>query len=294
MKEWIESHPYITGGAVLGVLILFLILRGGSSSSSQSPNTGVAGTGLSSSDYTSLQEAQLSSGAQLQAQQTAANTQISQYNAQVVETQIAANAKQYEDELNANTNLQSILTGGQVTENTNDYAYKSAVAQIGGRVQLAGIQANEADVAQTTQAQTLQVEYEQATKQAQITSDAQTAQAQANADTQKQIADDAALVQLGQITTQQQAQQIVGNLDYTQILSDNSTVNHEISAQESEIQGGLQVVQSGVLNKGGQGGTDQTSAFNTLFGAGGAAPPTATGGFGVNIPGLGSFGVSNP
>lgn len=300
IKAWIESHPYITGGAVLGLVILYFLLSSGSSSQQASASTGVAGTGLSSADYTSLQEAQIQTGAQLQAQEDAGTEATNQLNAQVAATQINANAQTVQDNLAANVQLQNILTSGQVQSQANTIQGQLGLAQTGAQVSIAQTGATENEDIATTQANTLQAQYADAIQSQQIVSDAQTQQAEANASTQTSIANYAAQVQLAGIGAQENQTNVEGAVTLagiqTQGSVDTTAIQTQATEQENQLnyEGGVVstvsgIVQSGVLNKGGSGGANQVSVLSSLLGTGGVAPTPSNSGFGVNIPGVGSF-----
>lgn len=76
MTAWIKAHPYATGGIVLFVGVLFLLLRGKGGSSAASSSTSALGA--------AEQIAQI---------QAAAGAQSAQVNAQVSAAQISANAQ---------------------------------------------------------------------------------------------------------------------------------------------------------------------------------------------------------
>ena len=320
IKQWIEEHPYIFGSAILGVIILYFLLSSSGSSSSPAASQGVGGSGLSSSDYASLQEAQIQAGAQQYAQQNAATEQNNTLSAQLAATQLQTQAQTQGEQLAANVQLQNILTAGQVQdtstagqvtlgENTNATNLSLAQVQTGGQVQLAGISAQENEYTAGTQAQTLEDEYSSAVQSQGIISQAQTSQAQITANTQQDIANYAAQVQLGQqgVTNLQTLTtgQVENNAITTQGEEYNTGVAGNVSEQQNYLtylqgvqQQGVSLVQSGALNKGGSGGANQVSFLSTLFGGSGAAPtPTSSGfNFGISIPGVGSVGAgaTNP
>ena len=328
IKGWIEEHPYLTGGAVLGIIVLYFLLSSGSSSSSTAATSqGVGGSGLSSSDYVSLQEAQLQTGAQLTAQQNTATEQSNQYSAELAATQINANTTSQANQLAAQVQLQNIVTSGTVSTNANETALATANAQIGGQITIAGIgaQQNEYDTSSAanvsefntgTQAGVMENEYNNAVASQKIVSDAQTAQAGINADTQTSIAQYAANVNLAQIGAGEFTTQTAGQVSMAGINAQAGVENNQITTQGQEYQtgettslaaliaqlnasttktnAGIAVVNSGVLNKGGSGGANQVSFLSTLFGGSGNAPTPTNSGFGISIPGVGSVGVSNP
>lgn len=115
MTAWIKAHPYATGGIVLFVGVLFLLLRKGSSpAASSSSSLGAA-------------EAQI---AQIQA---AAGAQSAQYNAQVEGARISANA-QTQAQNDALVAQQSTIIG-QVAEYGLNYKAALATTQAQTRTQ---------------------------------------------------------------------------------------------------------------------------------------------------------------
>jgi hypothetical protein len=328
IKAWIEEHPYLTGGAVLGIVILYFLL---SSSSNSSPQVVQQSGGLSSADQASLAQTQIQTGAALQAQQNQATEQSNQLSAELAATQINANASTTANQLAAQTQLQNILTAGQVQnystdagvtlgENTNATQLALAQVQTGGQVTLAGISAQENEYTAGTQASTLQAEYDAAVQSQGIISDAQTQQAQANSTTQQQIADYAAQVQLAGIngTTAVNLaniganENVVNNQTSANLMAYQTGSNNQAAVDVASVDAYGNVINSG-LNylKSSNPNAEQVSLFNTLFGQ----PSTVTGGnfkastgsgastaaaqqlpssFGITIPGIVGFTTTNP
>lgn len=176
--EWVKEHPYLSGGFVLGIVILIFVhsSSSGNAVSAATTSAGVDGSGLSSGDYASLQAAQLQSGTQLQEATLQANAQTSNINAQVAATQIQANSQVQIAQLQQQADLQSTLTGGQVSLDTNHSTLQAILAQTGAQVSIAGIQTQGTTDVASIQSQTIQDQYDDAVKSQQIISDAQTAQ----------------------------------------------------------------------------------------------------------------------
>lgn len=298
IKAWIEEHPYLTGGAVLGLIVLYFLLTSGSSNSSSGQTTTQGG--LSSADQATLQSQQIQTGAALQAQQNQATEQSNQLSAELAATQINANAGTTANQLAAQVQLQNILTAGQVqnystqtgydtshdtnqtnlslNENNNSTQVALANMQIGGQVQLAGISAQENEYAVGTQASTLQAEYDAATKSQGIISDAQTQQAQINANTQQQIANYAAQTQIAgygvQIAGINASADVTNNQTAAQLAAYTTGSNNQAAVDLGAINAYGNVINSG-LNyiKGANPNAEQVSFLNTLFGQ----PSTVTG-----------------
>lgn len=127
--EWVKSHPYITGGIVLGALVL-VMMTGGSSDSSGGTVT------YGSTDVASATELQL---AQLAAQSTTSQyaMQLSasqDYNAsQVAMTAMGADVAKYTADLAAAVQMAGINASAQTSQ---------LESTLGAQVQLAGIDAN--------------------------------------------------------------------------------------------------------------------------------------------------------
>lgn len=182
--DWVKSHPYLSGGLALGIVLLFFVLSRGSSSSSSTGQSatssdGVNDSGLSSSDYASLQEAQLASASQLQQTQTAAQAQAEQDQSALQADQIQASAQNVQNQLAAQVALQNIQTSGAVSENTNSTQLMEVQAQTGGQVAINQQNVTgQVDVA-GIQAGVLEDQYNDSVQTQQIIASAQTAQTQA-------------------------------------------------------------------------------------------------------------------
>ena len=180
--KWIEEHPYISGGLVLGVIILFFILSSSNSSASASTATTDA-SGLTPAQDASLQALQLQSATQLQGAQIQAQTQANSDSAAVAAAQVQANAQTTAAQLAAQVALQNIVSSGQVQMQTNDTTLQAVQAQIGGQVMINQQNTQGSVDVAGIQAQTLQQQYSDAVQSQQIISDAQTQQAQITANT---------------------------------------------------------------------------------------------------------------
>lgn len=300
IKTWVESHPYLSGGFVLGAIVLFVVYS--SSGETVQASGGVGGTGLSSGDYASLQATQLNDAAQMQTQQNQLSSQTNQLQAELNATALTTAATNTANQLTAQVQLQNIVTSGQVQEQTNSTALQQTQAQIGGQVQIAGIGAQENEQIAGIQSSTLEDQYATAVQSQNIISQAQTSQAQINGNTQTAIANYAASVQLATIGQQINTVNQTAAVDTDYINQQSAlTLNQQnnayneygqlINYQTTALQTGVGVVESGVLNKGGQGGVNQASFLSTLFGGSGSVPVTNNNST-FTIPGLVS--ISNP
>ena len=125
MFHYVEEHPYLSGGLVVGLVILFVVIR--RSAESSSGGSVVSAGGPSES----LQAAGISAGAQLQATQIAANVQISGYNAQVNLAEIMSAADVVKTGMAYNLELERIYQTVDVTKYTTDASLKLGLAQLG-------------------------------------------------------------------------------------------------------------------------------------------------------------------
>lgn len=121
MLDWIKEHPYLTGGLVLGAIVLWVILRSGSSSQSTAASTTV--TGSTGPDDT-IAAAEIAAGTQIGLAQVAANAQTVASNAQTNQLQIAAQVQNLQTGAGVainNQNTQASLTLGlaQAGQGTN-------------------------------------------------------------------------------------------------------------------------------------------------------------------------------
>lgn len=156
IKAWIEKHPYLTSGLVVGIIVLFYLLSGSSSNAS----TASAGNGDIPPGELSLSEAQLASGTQLQAQSDQLTAQ--------------------QNELNAGLSAAAIQAA--TTNTANQLAAQTADQNIGGQVSIAQIQGNTQVSTAGIQGQVLEDQYNQQTAQQGIIANAQTAQTQISGD----------------------------------------------------------------------------------------------------------------
>lgn len=123
-KEWVEKHPYLTGSLALALILLFWLMR---RSSSTAQTQQVVSTGPSES----LQALELQAGTQVQTAQLQAQTQVAAYNAALNATQLTTAAQTTQDQLAAQVQLQSILSGADVANFQTGGALALGLAQLG-------------------------------------------------------------------------------------------------------------------------------------------------------------------
>jgi len=142
--NWLEEHPYLTGGLVLAVIVLFLVLRGRSSASASTVQAGPSDA---------LQAASLQAQVQQQSVQAAADVQNNQTGAALaahladVQASLAAIAATKTIELQkitteGNTAVYGARAGLEAVQSTNLAQADIADTASTAGVQIAGISAN--------------------------------------------------------------------------------------------------------------------------------------------------------
>lgn len=117
MLDWIKEHPYLTGGLVLASIVLYMIWRS-SSTSTSSTNPNIVTTGPSDT----IQAMEIQAGAAVQGAQIQSNTQIAGYNASLNAVALQQGTAQYAD----------LLSAG-VYNNQTAAALQLGLAQIGAQ-----------------------------------------------------------------------------------------------------------------------------------------------------------------
>jgi hypothetical protein len=109
MIDWIKDHPYLFGGLLVGLLILFVLYRNAQSAAASvaAQSTGPA---VSTGPDDTIQAAEIAAGTQVAQAQLAANQTVAGYNASINAAAIAAQSQ----------NLQT--SAGVVTNNVNTQA----------------------------------------------------------------------------------------------------------------------------------------------------------------------------
>lgn len=130
MVEWVKEHPYLSGGLVLALIVLFLVLRGRGSSSQQ-----VRAGGPSES----LQAAQMQTQLQQQGIQAQADAHAGDTAAALAAKMAETDAQNFATQSARDVALQNIAIAGQTEQ------YKT---QVGGSVAMAGY-ASQAAIADT-------------------------------------------------------------------------------------------------------------------------------------------------
>jgi hypothetical protein len=306
---WIKQHPYLTGSLVLGLLVLYLILRGARSGGGTS--TVIQSGGASDA----LQAAQLQATVQGNAIQAGADVQNNALaaalaaksidasttlgvagaqrdvalaginaGAETADTQTAALLASNQAAFAADLQKTAIQTGGQVSIANTVAGAQVQIAGIQAPVQMAAIDAavkTQADIDKTSVDLATINEAGAVTINGQNTArDTNVAQIQGN--TLFGIADLQAGVQNNMINSetflQGKALDIQGTLDQNTIEAHSAAINQF-----------FQSLNSGVFNKGGEGGQNQTQVTTSLFGTPtpGATPGSPVAGFGSFLAGLG-------
>lgn len=120
MFHWVEEHPYMAGTLAVGVILLFLVFRRGSS--------GGASTVISNSGPSDVA---IQSGSALQFAQMSSQTQIAGYNAAVNIRELETAADVEKSRLARDVYLTGILSGADVSKYTVDAQLKLGLAQVG-------------------------------------------------------------------------------------------------------------------------------------------------------------------
>lgn len=115
MLDWIKEHPYLTGGAVLALVVLYVIWQNAQSSSAAASSSTAAGsydpsTGTYIPDDT-IQQAQLSAQTAIDTAQISANAQVAQVNAATNQAAIAAQVSEDQAAFGAETTDTSTEAG---------------------------------------------------------------------------------------------------------------------------------------------------------------------------------------
>lgn len=121
MIDWIKEHPYLAGSLGVGLLLVFIMIRKGASSS--------APVAASSGIDPTIAAAQIASGNALQQDQTAANVQVANFQAQQNIAQLMASAQTTQAQIAADT-----------TNRQTAAALQLGLAQVAGTVSIYGTQ----------------------------------------------------------------------------------------------------------------------------------------------------------
>lgn len=125
MIDWIKEHKLLTAGLVVGIIVLFRLLRSGGSSSSASSG------GYYSGPSESLQAMQIQTGAALQGAVLQANTDQAKLNAAVNIAEMGYAYDYAKTVLGAQFASQELLVTADVTKYQTDAAVRVALAQQG-------------------------------------------------------------------------------------------------------------------------------------------------------------------
>lgn len=131
MVQWIEEHPYLTGGLVLAVVVLWVIIRNRSQASQN------AQTVYSGGPSENLQALELQSGLQLQSSQLAAQTQIAGYNAATNAVQLQTAGAIANAQIGAG--VQNTQTAAQLQLGLAQLGYTPSVSPFGLTTPISGV-----------------------------------------------------------------------------------------------------------------------------------------------------------
>lgn len=272
--QWMRERWYWVVGAILGLLLVYLYLK--NRSDSTAPTT--ASTDTSATDASTLaaeynaDATAASANAQLQTAQVQAQSAAQQTaQAAAAQVQIAQLQLQQQQDVDA-TNL-GIATSG------NNASVALANSNNAAAVQIAGLQYGSVNT-QANDALTLgqynddtQVALQNgidATNYATTLSNNQTALSEYTI--QGQVANNA-ITTAGQVDDATTAAQLAATQAYYGAATQIS--NNQTQAQQNMFNTAASIISSGQLNKGGEGGTIQQTAFASLVGAQGAAQTSA-------------------
>lgn len=278
MIQWIKEHPYLSGGLVLAVIVLILVLRRAASSTpvgsvaqASGPSDAVTTAGIAAQAQQSQVDAQASVANNTLATQYA----VAQLQAQNVDNQTAAAR---------DVALQNILTQGQTAQyatsgnvqiaqssdaanvaiaNTNASA---AVAQTGIQAQVAALTVNDQLAAvENTNATSLgvaQIQGDVTNNQTAAALSLGLAQTKAAVDINGQNVSGAVAINANNNAT---AQTYIGTLGAVSMaqLDALTQANNNQFILENET---LKSVNAGVFNKGGEGGAHQVSVAGAILG----------------------------
>ncbi len=279
---FVKEHPYAIGGLLLGGFLLFVLLR-----SKASAAVTTTGSAQSAGLPASVVQSQLEAGAAIQTAQLQQAQQVNDENFQLA---LAAqkNAADYATaQLNAqtstaqqvnaitgSTNIATIQAGVQNNAISTQASVINEQTQTGLQAALAGdqLQLSADQLQQAAAMGTAQINANQNVSLAQIAADRDTAIANTTATAQ---------VDLGALAanTQTTVAQIGGQVAMAQIQGGVSVAQMQLQNQSQENQRILDLVKSGQLNKGGEGGANQLAAIAAATGQpsiAGSAYGTAT------------------
>lgn len=151
--NWIEEHPYLTGGLVLAVIVLFLVLRGRSSASSTVVQAGPSDAVQAATLQAQVQQQSVQAAADVQNQQTGAalTAHLADVQAQL-DAISAGKAVSLQSTISGQTTAEYQAAAGlQAVQSTNLAQSDIADTAVAGNVQIAGIQTQGAiDLAKVT------------------------------------------------------------------------------------------------------------------------------------------------
>ena len=297
---WIKEHPYITGGSVFALVVLYLVVKSAGNAASQQAAVSANPGGVSDAVYTAelaanAQSTQAAAAAQVQQAQVAGQLQVA------ADTQESTDAQTSAQQAVA---LQTILSQAQTAQ--YGAAAQLAAAQSGNAAQVAIANtsaASQVGVA-TIQGQTAVQQAADALAATQSTNATSYGVAQLQAgvvnnqtsaalalgslqsNNQLELGEDTNAAQVSENdvnnATQNNYINTVGSVDLSQILAQYGLDTQGIDLETQQLNDTQNLIDSGVFNKGGEGGLNQLAAFEAGIGSPAATTASAAaGGVGV-------------
>ena len=276
---WIKEHPYITGGSVFALVVLYLVVKSAGNAASQQAAVSANPGGVSDAVY----EAELAANAQ--STQAAAAAQVQQ--AQVAgQLQVAADTQESTDAQTSAQQavaLQTILSQAQTAQ--YGAAAQLAAAQSGNAAQvaIANTSAAASTGVATIQGQTAVQQAADALAATQSTNATSLGVAQLQAgvvnnqtsaalalgslqsNNQLELGEDTNAAEVSENETNNATENnyinTVGGSIFRQILAQYGLDTQAIDLQSQTINDTQIGLESGVLNKGGEGGLNQLTAL---------------------------------
>lgn len=300
VKEWIVTHPYLSGGLVLLVVVYFVIRNAGNSNSqAQSFTTGPSASQLAADAQNHATDVQATTAnnalnAAVAAKQIDSNTTLG-----VAAAQVQLGSRQADDASQAAIQVAAFNLAGrqaeagaavQAQQSANQASVAIAGLQYGATVQVAQIQSNTSLGLATIQAPIQELQLNNQLK-AQMDIDATSlgitklndaAQVDINGqNTNRDITVNQSNNDVKNHQTDAQLQLGLHSADvtqniYTDLIDTQGRLSYQQEADKKNVYDQLLAgVNAGVYNKGGEGGVNQIAALATLTGNSGGVDASA-------------------